>query len=193
MECAGMVDVKTYECFPTLIHEVKMDIETYDKINMKMYVQRNYITDGSINDDLHTMSYFKPLSLKVLAYSEKILRHSGYEFDKLEITNMWGNLLNKDGDHSPHTHSNNILSGVYYVDVRETQGDLYVDNPNTVDYDWNRDVTIFEDISDNSIATNNWSFVPKEGDLYLFPSWAKHGVTPNTTKNNRISISFNLS
>ena len=66
-------------------------------------------------------------------------------------------------------------------------------NPNTVDYDWNRDVTIFEDISDNSIATNNWSFVPKEGDLYLFPSWAKHGVTPNTTKNNRISISFNLS
>ena len=36
MECAGMVDVKTYECFPTLIHEVKMDIETYDKINMKM-------------------------------------------------------------------------------------------------------------------------------------------------------------
>ena len=35
MECAGMVDVKTYECFPTLIHEIKMDIETYDKINMK--------------------------------------------------------------------------------------------------------------------------------------------------------------
>ena len=26
-----MVDVKTYKCFPTSIHEVKFNIETYDK------------------------------------------------------------------------------------------------------------------------------------------------------------------
>ncbi len=54
-----MVDVKTHECFPTLIHEVKMDIGSYDKTNMRGYIE----LDGR-NDDLHTMSYFKSLSSK---------------------------------------------------------------------------------------------------------------------------------
>ena len=47
----------TFKCFPTLIHEVKMNIGSHDKTNMRTYIER----DGR-NDDLHTMSYFKSLS-----------------------------------------------------------------------------------------------------------------------------------
>ena len=182
MECTGMVDVKTYECFPTLIHEVKMDIETYDKINMKMYVQRNYITDGSINDDLHTMSYFKPLSLKVLAYSEKILRHSGYEFDKLEITNMWGNLLNKGGDHSPHTHSNNILSGVYYL---KSGSPIQFFDPRP-----QANVMIPKKKTDTKYNSNMIQLDSTVDTALFFPSWLMHWVPP--TPNERISVAWNV-
>ena len=32
----------------------------------------------------------------------------------------------------------------------------------------------------------------KVGDLILFPSWLPHFVLPNTSEENRISISFNI-
>ena len=98
-----MVDVKTS------IHEVKMDILKFDRKNMIACLEK-----GS-DDELHKISYFKPLVENILISSEKILKDGGYEFDKLEITNMWGNKLKEGETHAPHTHSNNFLSGVYYL------------------------------------------------------------------------------
>ena len=46
-----MVDVKTYKCFPTSIHEVKMDVHRLDQKNMLVYIK-----NGSKDDDLHAMS-----------------------------------------------------------------------------------------------------------------------------------------
>ena len=108
------------------------------------------------------------------------------------LTNMWININNNAGMNVEHWHPNCILSGVYYVRCNDSNGNLYFRNPNPVDFDWGRDVEIYENFNDNIIAADTWDFVPKEGDLYLFPSWAKHGVLSNTTNNNRISISFNL-
>ena len=36
---------------------------------------------------------------------------------EIEITNMWGNILRPQSQrtHAPHTHSNNFLSGVFYL------------------------------------------------------------------------------
>jgi len=33
---------------------------------------------------------------------------------------------------------------------------------------------------------------PKEGELVLFPPWLTHGVTPTSSLDPRVSISFNL-
>ena len=35
----------------------------------------------------------------------------------LEITSCWANINTKGGTTKPHTHPNNYLSGVYYVDT----------------------------------------------------------------------------
>ena len=70
-----MVDVITYKCFPTLIHEAKLDIETHEKINMLTYIKNN-----GKDDDLHTMSYFKSLANKILKCSEIILKNSDYKY-----------------------------------------------------------------------------------------------------------------
>ena len=85
-----MVDVKTYKCFPTSIHEVKMDIDRIDQKNMLIHVK-----NGSKDDELHNTSFFRPLAEKIIETSKNILTNSGYEFEKVEITNMWGNLLSE--------------------------------------------------------------------------------------------------
>ena len=140
-----------------------------------------YIKKGGRNDDLHTMSYFKSLSDKILECSEKILKDGGYEFDKIEITNMWGNLLSEGQSHAPHTHSNNILSGVYYLQsgspiqffdprpaatILKPRNTANWDNSGMIQFDSTPDIALF------------------------FPSWLMHWVP--STEADRVSVSWNI-
>ena len=176
MEHSSMVDVKTHRCFPTSIHEVKLNIDSLDKKQMLQYVQLN-----SKDYDLHMMSYFKPLANKILECSKKILKDGGYEFDKIEITNMWGNLLSKGQSHAPHTHSNNILSGVYYL---QSGSPIQFFDPRPA-------ATILKPRN-----TPNWDnsgmiqFDSVEDIALFFPSWLMHWV-PSTSKE-RASIAWNV-
>ena len=176
MECSSMVDVKTYKCFPTSIHEVKLNIETHDKTNMLTYIKN----DGR-DDDLHTMSYFKPLANKILECSEKILKDGGYEFEKIEITNMWGNLLKKGNSHPPHTHSNNILSGVYYL---QSGSPIQFFDPRPA-------ATILKPRNTPNWDNSGMMQFDSAVDIALFfPSWLMHWVPP--TSEERVSIAWNI-
>ena len=108
-----MVDVKTHKCFPTLVHEFKLDL-THDK--MIDYIYGAGEAKGQIHqshDDLHKYRMFEPLVNELDLIHDSILRKLEYEFDNIEITNMWSNHLYSGDSHPPHTHSNNFLSGVY--------------------------------------------------------------------------------
>lgn len=172
-----MVDVKTYKCFPTSIHEVKMDISAFDQKNMLIYIK-----NGSKDDDLHTISYFRPLAEKILETSKTILTNSGYEFENVEITNMWGNILGAGNSHPPHTHSNNILSGVYYlqsgspIQFFDPRPAAHIFKPRNFWPDWdNSGMLQFNSVVDTAL---------------FFPSWLMHWVPP--TPNERISIAWNI-
>ena len=45
----------------------------------------------------------------------------------------------------------------------------------------------------NEVNSENWYMTALTGRLLMFPSWLKHNVTPNLTKEYRISLSFNAS
>ena len=106
-----MDNVKTWKCFPTSVHEAKMNISDHDQMMMRSYVQKVNQTHykKAKDDTLHKISYFRPLSDNIKVVTEKILEDGGYEFDKIEITNMWSNILEEGQTHPPHTHSNNCL------------------------------------------------------------------------------------
>ena len=171
-----MDNVKTWKCFPTSIHEVKMSISEHDQMLMLSYIET-----GVEDDTLHTLSYFRSLADAIQEVSEKILKNGGYEFEKTEITNMWGNLLEKGQTHPPHTHSNNILSGVYYLkggspiqffDPRPAANILKPRNtPN-----WgNSGMVQFNSIVDTA---------------FIFPSWLMHWVP--STPSDRVSVAWNI-
>ena len=180
-----MADVKVHKCFPTIIYEFNYVSPDTDRMMMESYIRQvrknhKYHTD----DDLHILSYFMNLRNKVKEVSEHYLNDLEYEYDSLEITGMWANKLYEGDSHPPHTHSNNVLSGVYYLSTSDKTSPIQFFDPR---------VQAHVMKPRNKTNWNNASmlqFDSIEGKGFIFPSWLQHWVPP--TGDERISISWNI-
>ena len=178
-----MVDVNIHKCFPTIIYE--FDYEPIDKHLMQTYitqVRKNHKYHTA--DDLHMLSYFAKLRDMVKEVSKKYLDDLEYEYEDLEITGMWANKLFEGDSHPPHTHSNNILSGVYYLTASDKTSPIQFFDPR---------VQAHVMKPRNKTNWNNariLQFDSVEGKGFIFPSWLQHWVPP--TGDERISISWNI-
>jgi len=105
---------------------------------------------------------------------------------KLQIYNIWININPPSSYNSLHDHAGSVLSGVYYVDASDNQGNLRIERSDNAEY--------FLPVQPDKItyftATAN-KYRAKTGALYIFPSWLKHSVEQNKSTTDRISISFN--
>ena len=174
-----MVNVKTYHCFPTLIHEFKGYQDANSHVNML-----NVIEFENTRDDLHQHLAFRDFSKRVLECNKHILDVDKYQYENIEITNMLGNTLSRGDDHPPHTHSNNILSGVYYLRASEEASPIQFFDPRP------QASTFKPRNQPNWNNSNMVNFNPVVGLGLIFPSWLMHWVPP--TKVERVSISWNV-
>ena len=98
--------------------------------------------------------------------------------DEMSIMNMWFNINGKNAYNMMHVHPGCTLAGVLWVKS--------VDNT----------CIRFEapDAYGRALLENrtNEAFAPKDGHMFLFPSYLPHAVDPNPTNEDRISISFNI-
>ena len=186
MEYRIMADVITHKCFPTNIHVLLLDLSEYDRKHMTNYIKK--CCDGwdeggptTRDDTLHKISFFKPLVNQIMVLTDQILKRDGYEFDSVEMTNMWGNELKKGESHAPHTHSNNILSGVYYL--KSGSPIQFFDPRPSASYFQPRNTPN----ADNSSMVE---FKSQVNSALIFPSWLMHWVPP--TPEDRMSISWNI-
>ena len=180
MECSIMVDVKSYSCFPTMIYEFK----GIDKANhLKMLNIVDFENQDNSNE-LHNHLAFYPFTKKVIECTKEIMRLNQYFFEDIEITNMWANILQQKESHPPHTHSNNIFSGVYYLRASSTTAPIQFFDPRP-------QASVFKPRN-----TPNWNnssmiqFDSVEGKGFIFPSWLMHWVPP--TNGERVSVSWNV-
>ncbi len=137
---------------------------------------------------------FNGLFIDICKKAQAFLYECGAKREDFQITldYAWFNINYPGGSNLPHNHPTADISGVYYLQIPQESGHIYFSNPNPVGYEWSNRDDIF-DISTNMIACDSWEFVGKEGLLMLFPGWASHGVGGNASKDDRISISFNIS
>ena len=180
-----MVDVRTIACFPTLIHEFKLDLD-HDK--MLNYVYSNGESRGQIHqtqDDLHKQQAFKPLVDELTLIHDSIIRKLEYEYDKIEITNMWGNILRYGSIHGPHTHSNNFLSGVYYLYCGVNTAPIQFFDPRV-----QASILVPRRKNSNWHNSSMLQFDSVNGSGFIFPSWLQHWVP--ATRHYRISVSWNV-
>ena len=107
--------------------------------------------------------------------------------DAFEITGCWANVLAKGAAHRAHSHPNNFLSGVYYVQTHP--------GTDTINFHDPRNQTgiirppVVELTADN---TDQVVVRVKNGALLIFPSYPQHSVDANMSEEERISISFNI-
>ncbi len=180
-----MVDVKQHKVFPTIINEFEFDMDkqecdlVIDELNdMEKYKENNLITQTTDDLSRHIPKFTK----KIYNITEHICEKYAYLYDRLEFTGMWANKLIKDEIHPPHTHSNNIFSGVYYLEGG-SQIQFFDPRPQSTVLHPNLKYTNF----DNSGMIG---FDAEKGTGLIFPSWLQHWVTK--TNKTRISISWNI-
>ena len=176
-----MVDVTQHKIFPTIVSEFKYDIGSEEhSIVLKELRSSETKMILQTKDNLHTkLPLFKK---KVFETTEKVCREFKFLYNTLEITGMWANMLKKGDSHPPHTHSNNVFSGVYYLE-NGAPIQFFDPRPQASVLHPNLEYTTF----DNS---SMMQFDSQKGIGLIFPSWLQHWVP--TTQKDRISISWNI-
>ena len=135
------------------------------------------------NSKLKEIKQFCAQHIKI--YVEQVISpHINLDF---YITQSWLNVTKQGESHQKHSHSNSIISGVFYISTIEN------------------DTVCFHDIHTNLkeqlhiLSRTQHKFNSAERilsvkalDLVMFPSWLEHHVNLNETTVDRISLSFNV-
>ncbi len=100
------------------------------------------------------------------------------------ITQSWANYTEPNQWHHKHSHPNSFISGVFYVNAIKNEDIIkfYKDLPFIYQIMHNQP---------NNYNSGDVAILIESGDLVLFPSNFQHNVPPTTSKETRISISFN--
>ena len=107
-----MVNVEKFEAFPTCIYRFKHEFEKNERQNIIDLIITESIVEknnkkvqrlgSQLDDHLHKKPLFKKLSDAILEASHDLMEEHEYEYDSLEITNMWGNILKPNSLKSSH-------------------------------------------------------------------------------------------
>ena len=179
-----MVDVIKHSLFPTIINSFEFDMDekeynlVINKLNNIEKSREELIIQTTDNLFIDIPKFANSIGI----ITEKICEDLNYKYESIEMTGMWANKLIKGEVHPPHTHSNNIFSGVYYL---EGGSQIQFFDPRPQASVLQIDVTKVTQSNASMLA-----FDSQQGAGLIFPSWLTHWV-PVTDKT-RISISWNI-
>ena len=177
----------TVTIFDNVLELEYIDSMLEDIIDSSKKVGRKTNWQSNHNPNLHEHPKYKPLGKKVLELSKEYIEDLKFEFDDHYITGMWSNILKPGEFHSPHTHSNNLISGVFYLQTND-------DSPAITFLDPRPQSSVLQpQAKEHNIFNSTMFFYPaKVNRMILFPSWLEHYVPQNDTKFSRVSIAFNV-
>jgi len=181
--------------FPTAFGEFKLsltDAEIHNLINSVEWQNHHQgynelpmyqITKQNLQQD----NNFKNLSNTIIECAKNYCSNVGYKPYDLHITSMWMNKFDSGQTIGPHTHTNSLLSGVYYLNSIPEQGGTDFFNPvskmrNSISVE--RDDTVF--------LTDKITSKAEPNKLIIWPSYVEHRSEKNATGKSRYTLSFNL-
>ena len=177
--------------FPTNLFIID-DFYNSDTTVMKKYIsdlwkERDYDDRWQTKSaDLHKKKEFKEFAELVISTSKDILNELKYDVEDIVISDMWATVLKSAEHHPAHTHSNNFLSGVYYLHSDQGASIMFQDPRPAAG-------VILPRMTEQTIANASLlTYASKQNRAIIFPSWLPHYVKPNKSKNKRISIAWNI-
>jgi hypothetical protein len=178
--------------FPTPIYISKLnreltlkELSIIDKTKLDTFNNEGNTTsnDNYILKNKEFKNLKEELDLKVQDYFDKVVSPANNITPY--ITQSWLNYTETNQYHHKHSHSNSLVSGVFYINCHEEHdkikffNDKY-SNINLEIKDW------------NIWNSESWWFPVKTGDIILFPSSLTHMVENKQGDNTRISLAFNV-
>ena len=139
------------------------------------------------DNNIHEYEEFADLVTQINRGTAGVLEFLDVKYEKFEITGCWANINPTGGINTPHTHPNNFLSGVYYVQTQAGADSIFFSDPRP-----QASVVLPPTNKENIYSGNEASFDAKPGRMIMFPSWLTHGVPANRSDRDRISVSFNI-
>jgi uncharacterized protein (TIGR02466 family) len=137
---------------------------------------------------LHHVEELAPLFEYICQCAFKMAKDIDFASCDVAVTGAWLNVNDsRNCMNTEHIHGD-VFSGVFYLKCPEGSGTFNV--PNTsLNRMWDGCKFFAEK---NGYTAESVNFKPVEGDIYLFPSYLPHSVSPNNHDDERISISFNI-
>ena len=171
---------------------VPLTVSTYEKNIAKEF---DFIKDLEFHDNIQgltrTSKDFFILNRPELADLKKFIEYQIKLYvkniygsnDEVVITQSWVNKAKKGDFHQNHTHSNSLVSGVFYPLLDETL-------PPIIFKKFTREICL-NTKEKNKFNSDIYKLNLNSKSLVLFPSNITHGVSINQSNNLRYSLAFN--
>ena len=101
---------------------------------------------------------------------------------------MWLNVNDIKDSNILHDNPFTKLSGIFYSNAPENCGNLFFSNPVEIQHF----ISSGEINKYNSYNCSKYQITPQNNMLIIFPSFLKHEVAINRSKNKTIFFSFNI-
>lgn len=186
-----------FSFFPTLVWKIRLKPERYEDINAKLRAVLERAREGSPDlasgeawqstHELHQLTELSGLASCIERAVRGVTGFLKLGCDEFEITGCWANISAKGASHRAHSHPNNFLSGVYYIQTGPGADTINFHDPRSQTGIIRPPVTeLTRENTDQVVVTVS------DGTLLLFPSYLEHSVEPNRSDDHRISVSFNV-
>ena len=107
------------------------------------------------------------------------------------IVSAWVNINPPNSFNTKHCHPDSNLSGVLWIKSQKDCGNIVFQSP--FHFQTYKEVESYtEDFKNKNKYFHTYFFNPIEGRMIVFPSHLEHQVKPNESKEDRISVSFNI-
>jgi uncharacterized protein (TIGR02466 family) len=192
-----IADSNVLSLFPTLVWQFELTHEARDDVNRNKLKSLDSLRPvpatmkpgrgWQSGQGLHELAAFQGLVSHIHDVVGSILEFLRAGYDKVEITGCWANISPPGASHKAHSHPNNFLSGVYYVQTGPGADSINFHDPRVQTGIIRPPVTELTAANTDQVVAR-----VRDGTLLLFPAYLEHSVDANESGRERISVSFNV-
>ena len=193
------LEIGTQSLFPSLVWSTLFDdrVSFNAKILELANQMRNNDPAGVSNtnvkgwqspNNLQDLAEFEDINLRILQVCQRIAESQHFHPNVILDHQAWVNISPPGASNKLHYHANCHFSGVYYVSLKAPGcGSIFFRDPRVASRMFPPPITQQTDFTAEEVRLR-----PEEGRMYIFPGWLEHGVEPNQSTEDRVSISFNV-
>lgn len=160
-----------------ILYKKALDIRNISPKSSKDFNVYNTLDIADIRSDPDISKLVTICKDHVKNFADKM----GAQYSNIFVRDCWLNVYDENDFQEIHTHIYSHISLVYYVKVPENSGDLFILAP---DY--------LTNTAPIRCSVNSVKYMPTESDIIIFKSNVPHRVSPNKSKEHRVSIAMNF-